>query len=531
MDPNLMSCPTCGHSVSNASGACTYCGAMMTVDQQQLNEGKETSEPAQAAESPAPSTQPEPPVPGAASVDADHTQPGPIEQSDALTPQQLAELTAAAPTPEADTQAVTGLAENQASPEKEVEAAATETEPVLEAEAEIIPLARDDASDSRAAMAETSEPQSVPPDDGATIEQGVSEDPVPQSEPAAAPVRATITDVVETAVESAAADSRLPPEPKPVDLSIDETGDTEIAGETIGELTQVQNLQDEVEIQLSAESAEPLQTSAEPVDTDSDQLPQPKSDAGFPFDAKAGLITESLGDTILLDVTDEVLPAGDLAADQAEAPVKLQPAAELLQVDKAAREMAAALKKQRAALAEAENKPKPDTAAIKAQALKKQQAALAKARAVKKQKMILAKAAALKRKKAALAKAQALKKQEAARNAVETAKNEEVAAAVVKPNRAQVPETASKMQTLLQKYKGRAVGINYDNSADIREAHLVEANAEYFSVFVKDKELHYTYPLKTILTVIEGKNGVEAGESGQKSKFTAVIKVYPLVLF
>ncbi len=149
--------------------------------------------------------------------------------------------------------------------------------------------------------------------------------------------------------------------------------------------------------------------------------------------------------------------------------------------------------------------------------------------------MILAKAAALKRKKAAQAKAQALKKQEAARAAIEkTKKNEDAAAksaASEKNRHAQSPDTSFKLRKLLEEYKGRAVGINYDNSADIREAQLVEANGEYFSVFVKDKNLKYSYPLKTILTVIEGTDGVEAGESGRKSKFNAVIKVYPLVLF
>ena len=87
------------------------------------------------------------------------------------------------------------------------------------------------------------------------------------------------------------------------------------------------------------------------------------------------------------------------------------------------------------------------------------------------------------------------------------------------------------MQSLLEKYKDQAIGINYDNSADIREARLVEANGEFFSVYVKDKKLHYSYPLKTILTVIEGEDGVNTGDSKQPVKFNAVIKVYPLVLF
>ena len=84
---------------------------------------------------------------------------------------------------------------------------------------------------------------------------------------------------------------------------------------------------------------------------------------------------------------------------------------------------------------------------------------------------------------------------------------------------------------LLKRYKGKAIGINYDNSSEIRKAELVEANEEFFSVRVKDKKLQYSYPLKTILTIIEGQEGVETGEGDKKAKFDAVIKVYPLVLF
>ena len=96
---------------------------------------------------------------------------------------------------------------------------------------------------------------------------------------------------------------------------------------------------------------------------------------------------------------------------------------------------------------------------------------------------------------------------------------------------AQSMEANTKMLGLLKKYEGQAIGINYDNSAAIKEAQLVEANDEFFSVFVKEKELNYRHPLKTILTIIEGKDGVETGKSEQKEKFTAVVKVYPLVLF
>jgi len=90
---------------------------------------------------------------------------------------------------------------------------------------------------------------------------------------------------------------------------------------------------------------------------------------------------------------------------------------------------------------------------------------------------------------------------------------------------------STRMLGLLKKYEGQAIGINYDNSAEIKEAELVEANDEFFSVFVKDQGLNYSHPLNTILTIIEGKDGVGTGKPEQNGKFNAVIKVYPLVLF
>ena len=89
----------------------------------------------------------------------------------------------------------------------------------------------------------------------------------------------------------------------------------------------------------------------------------------------------------------------------------------------------------------------------------------------------------------------------------------------------------TKMQGLLEKYKGQAIGINYDNSADIRKLNSLMPTSEYFRVFAEQKNLYYTYPFKSILTVIEGQDGVEVGESKEKVKFNVVIKVYPLVLF
>ena len=209
-------------------------------------------------------------------------------------------------------------------------------------------------------------------------------------------------------------------------------------------------------------------------------------------------------------------------ADAIQKQTEAQASVEALKIEKAAQELAEARKKQKVALDPA--------------LLKEQKTALARAGALKKQKLKLANVQALKRKKAALVKAQALKKQRAAQAGVENSIKEE--AAVSSPPKANKPNMViqsmganTRMLGLLKKYEGQAIGINYDNSAEIKEAKLVEANDEFFSVFVKDQGLNYSYPLNTILTIIEGKDGVGTGKPEQKEKFNAVIKVYPLVLF
>ncbi|MGD8992705.1 MAG: hypothetical protein PVI00_14715 [Desulfobacterales bacterium] len=183
---------------------------------------------------------------------------------------------------------------------------------------------------------------------------------------------------------------------------------------------------------------------------------------------------------------------------------------------------AEARKKEEAAQAKAAASKKKKLARAKAEALEKQKAAQAKAEAFKKKKAAQAKALAQKKKKAAQARADALKKQKAAQaRAEESAESVEVAAGS--------QSNYVKLLGLLKRYKGKAIGINYDNSAEIKEAELVEANEEFFSVMVKEKKVQYSYPLKTILTIIEGEQGVETGEDDKKARFDAVIKVFPLV--
>jgi hypothetical protein len=202
-----------------------------------------------------------------------------------------------------------------------------------------------------------------------------------------------------------------------------------------------------------------------------------------------------------------------------------------------------ALKKQQEALIKAEALEKQKAA--KAQVLKNKKLAEARAEALRNQRVAEIQAEALKKKKETRARAQASGKQEAGRARADALKRQKEAQARAEASsremqraRNGVPQATAaaaghheRLLALLKRYKGKAIGINYDNSSEIREAELVDANEEFFSIMVKDKKLQYSYPLKTILTIVEGQEGVEAGEGDKKAKFDAVIKVYPLVPF
>ncbi len=194
---------------------------------------------------------------------------------------------------------------------------------------------------------------------------------------------------------------------------------------------------------------------------------------------------------------------------------------------------AQASSKEQASRADAEASEKKKLAMAKAEALKKQKAAQARAEALKKQKAAKLKALALKKQMANQAQLEILKKQKAAQAKAEASAQEmEVASAAALPAASKgALGNHAMLLSLLKRYKGKAIGINYDNSAEIKEAELIDANEEFFSVMVKNKKLQYSYPLKTILTIVEGQEGVETGDENQKTKFDAVIKVYPLVLF
>ncbi|MDJ0816642.1 MAG: hypothetical protein QNJ58_10595 [Desulfobacterales bacterium] len=535
MDSNLMSCPTCGHSVSNAAGACAYCGAMMTENEQQPTEEIGAVDIAQPDESTLPSFRTEE---TAAAAGSEPSGPDPIPVADQPIPPDLQELSPSPPEATAagtDAEPEVELTEKQEPTETADQQTSIEAEPEMKAAADIVPLPLEGKSESTTPATEDIVPENPAEINEIAASETMTAVSAGEDEPAVA--GAGTAEPVSSASDtvSPAEEVQVSPEPVLPEAAVDEPPKSEVRGDNIIELAEVQNIQEELEKVSTPVAAAPSEISAEVGDIESPEAAQPIIEAEIPIDVEADPMTESAGDTIILEVTDEV------QSDSAKVPQKsdefdqTSAAAEALKIEKAAQDMAAAIKKQKAALADPQMKPKPDSATVKAQAIKAQKAALAKVRAAKKQKMILAKAAALKRKKAAQAKAQARKKPAADRNGVENAGEEGVVtlkdAAPTAGKAPQETSADSKLKNLLERYKGRSVGINYDNSADIREAQLVEANGEYFSVYAKEKNLKYSYPLKTILTVIEGKDGVEAGESGKKSKFNAVIKIYPLVLF
>jgi len=483
MDSELMSCPTCSHTVSNAAGACTYCGAMM-VKAKQPAENKVAGQTAPMPESP-------PPLPPAQSRSAGEISEVAVADAESPIAQPAAESPAVAATPDPTTALDAESEIELLYFEDEPEDAAPSDEQVAEAVAEVERLASEFEIAAEAAQAEAVETETVA--DATAVAQPKVQEPA-----AAIPVVETTISPAqqEDAAPAATSDVLPPPEPEMVDTAGDATGNTETVEEAKVAQTGTEAAQPVTEAPLSNEKSAP---SAEPVDklqTNPEKESQPKN--ATVIDIKTGEVPKSTGETILLDLSTEVAPAAAAPPAANAAGTQPKPKAQIQNIDA----------------------PTADT--TKANALLQQKAALAKAQALKKQQLVRARAAALKRKKAVQAKALA---------AGTAAKGQQSAAPSVSPQPAAGEGASPGMHTLIEKYKGRVIGINYDNSAEISGAQLVHVNAEFFSVFVKEKGLRYSYPISAILTVIEGKEGVDIDNAKQVDKFIAVFKLYPLVLF
>jgi len=549
MDSNLMSCPRCGHVVSNAADACTYCGAIISEGgHKEQTDDKIAAEETPAMEPALTSQSAEALLIDEMIDEADNS----IKSSESILEQKTSADPAADP-PDPATEA-----ELPADAEAAVETASPEKDQTLTPDQETVQQSTVSESGSDIAVIEVEDPEAVAIVQPVSAADFMQDDEAPPAgeNPAAGGADQTVEGQAQAEFE--AERDPVSPQPKILASAAEETDPSETPGIEIAEMVEPQAAADYAD-RSTVSDGWPLADEAmdaAPNDDQVDWQPDPVEEKEIAIEQESGLTSESLGDTILLEPADEVQTPARKTSDRVVKKAKMvapKPAsvakggsgakaeepkmrADVLKIEKAAQDMAAAIEKQKEKLIEAENSKDKKAEAARIQALKAQKAALAKAQAQKKQKLLLAKAAALKRKKAAEAKAQALKKQRKAQSAIETPKCEEAAA----PDHRQADkptvitgsvEVSSRMQDLLKKYEGQAIGINYDNSTEIKEALLEDANSEYFSVFVRDKKLHYNYPLKTILTVIEGQDGVDTGTSKQPTKFKAVVKVYPLVLF
>ena len=519
MDKNIMNCPKCDHSVSDTTKPCAYCGAVISSEESSSQPDEKI--PATAAQSSVPPSEDASPT-----IELTDESAGALEASES----------------KSDNEPSSHIQPEDTKPEK--------NEPITEATpaAEELPSDADDQIDFQF------------PDEELILELDAEEGGKDREETSdlqlkAAGPSAEVIPLVDKASAKAAADEPVDlPETQVLEVSGDDSAESEILGADILELVGVEASEPESEQKFTPET---LKESDEPAvgkkaDLAQDATPAEAENKGgepeaifLTLDDEVQSVTQfspaGVGETVQKGVSEEPVESAaatgeaaakyDVSSEQGEAQAKAdaiqkqtetQASVEVLKIEKASQELAEARKKQKVALDPA--------------LLKEQKTALARAGALKKQKLKLAKVQALKREKAAMVKAQALKKQKAAQAGVENSIKEE--AAVSSPPKADNPNMViqsmganTSMLGLLKKYEGQAIGINYDNSAEIKEAKLVEANDEFFSVFVKDQGLNYSYPLNTILTIIEGKDGVGTGKPEQKGEFSAVIKVYPLVLF
>jgi len=83
-----------------------------------------------------------------------------------------------------------------------------------------------------------------------------------------------------------------------------------------------------------------------------------------------------------------------------------------------------------------------------------------------------------------------------------------------------------KIKDLLKKYEGQIIGINYDSPTEIKGANLVKVGDDLFSILITDDELMKSYPLRNIMSIVEGVNGVSTGNVEERSPFSIVIQVY-----
>ena len=77
----------------------------------------------------------------------------------------------------------------------------------------------------------------------------------------------------------------------------------------------------------------------------------------------------------------------------------------------------------------------------------------------------------------------------------------------------------------LEVKQGETIGINFDDSGEIKAGRLVNVQKDFFSVLSTEKDLLYSFPIRNILSIMEALNDAGISLKGGDIKYAAVIRV------
>jgi DNA repair exonuclease SbcCD ATPase subunit len=119
------------------------------------------------------------------------------------------------------------------------------------------------------------------------------------------------------------------------------------------------------------------------------------------------------------------------------------------------------------------------------------------------------------------ARQDSLRKEQAAQARAE-AQHRERLAELMKPK--------GSLKKLLKSYTDQIVGMNFDAPTVYKPVKLINVNDDHFSIFIEADELVYTVPMTSILSLVEGVDGVRTIVSGEKTVFPLVIRISQRVI-
>jgi len=256
----------------------------------------------------------------------------------------------------------------------------------------------------------------------------------------------------------------------------------------------------------------------EPISKTDDQQEEPlicpkcgqENDASSVECSKCGIVFLKYYDIQAREETDEGKKAELLAKKKKE-----EEKTESLAKKKEEEERAEALRKQKEEEERAEALRRQKEEEERAEALRRQKEEEEKAEALRRQKEEEEKAEALRKQKEEEERAEALRRQKEEEEKKALQKKIEDITNVLKPK--------AKIKDLLKKYEGQTVGINHDSPTEIKGADLIKVGDDLFSILLADEKLIKSYPLRTIISIIEGVNGVSNANIPKNPAIYAVI--------